>query len=106
MVPRMARLLLPVLLLLAVPAFADVPPANTIGCSNKKAGEACETDDKKSGACRDSTCSRLDYSQGTPPKSVQAPCLKCEPKAGGCSSTGAVALPALAFAVLSLRRRR
>lgn len=93
------------LLLLAAPASADVPPANTTGCSSRKAGDACETDDKKSGTCRDSTCSRLDYSQGTPPKSVEAACLKCEPKASGCSSTAAVALPALAFTVLALRRR-
>ncbi|MBL8918229.1 MAG: hypothetical protein JNJ54_05175 [Myxococcaceae bacterium] len=102
----MSTRLLTVLLLLTVPALADVPPANTTGCSSKKVGDSCETDDKKSGACRDATCTRLDYSRGTPPRSIEAPCLKCDPKSGGCSSTAGVALPAGAFALMSLRRRR
>lgn len=93
-------------LALAATSFADVPPANTIGCNGKKAGDACQTDDKKSGGCKSSTCSRLDYSQGTPPKSVEYACLTCDPasKPAGCSSAplGAFSLAAL---VTLLRRR-
>jgi len=99
----MLRLLLLTLALFASSARADVPPPNTTGCSTKKAGDACDTDDSKKGACKEATCSRLDYSQGTPPRSIEVPCLKCEPKVGGCAAVGMT--PLVGLAGLLLRRR-
>ena len=60
-----------------VAARADVAPPNLGGCQDKKAGDACKTDDGKDGYCKTSTCSRNDYSQGTPPRSVDYECLLC-----------------------------
>ncbi len=65
-------------LLLAVhPASADVPPPNRAQCDGKVAGEACQTEAGTAGACTASTCSRLDYSHGTPPGSVDYACTLC-----------------------------
>lgn len=86
-------------------ALADVPPADISGCSNKKAGDACQTDDKKSGGCKSTTCSRVDATQ-TPPTTVEYACVKCDAgtkPTGGCQSTPWLSLAAL-FPVL-LRRR-
>lgn len=104
--------LLAALLLLADPARADVPPPNTEDCSDKAAGDACETDDGAKGGCVKSTCSRLDYSQGTPPGSVEYECLICDPAAGSGSTICGVVDPSAALgplllaAVLPLVRRR
>jgi hypothetical protein len=73
----MKRFLLPAVLLLSSAAWADIPPSDTYGCRNKVASAACETDDGRPGVCTTSKCSRLDYSQGTPPRSVQYDCLLC-----------------------------
>lgn len=54
-------------------ASADVVPPEVWECNNLDAGAPCA-----SGTCQPSTCSRLDYSQGTPPVgTVQYACLKC-----------------------------
>jgi hypothetical protein len=58
-------------------AWGDVPPADSIGCRDKIAGASCKRDDGSEGACATSTCSRHDYSNGPPPKTVQYDCLKC-----------------------------
>lgn len=65
-------------------AWADVIPPDVAECQSKKEGDSCQTTDKKSGTCTKDKCSRLDYSDGTPPSSVDYDCLKC--KAG--SSNG------------------
>lgn len=65
--------------LLASAAWADIPPRDTSGCRDKKNGAACKRDDGKPGVCATSTCSRNDYSNGPPPKSVQYECLVCAP---------------------------
>jgi|GEM_PF-1791098 len=109
-------------------ARADVPPPNVAGCDMKKAGDACVKDDDSDGSCVQQKCSKLDYSNGTPPTSVEYDCLLCSgPPAApndtandtadaaddGCS----VALPgvtassmgagaAIAAALLWMRRRR
>jgi MYXO-CTERM domain-containing protein len=107
-------------------ARADVPPPNLAGCDMKKAGDACVKDDDSDGSCVQQKCSKLDYSNGTPPTSVEYDCLLCSgPPAApndtandaaaddGCS----VALPgvtassmgagaAIAAALLWMRRRR
>ena len=105
------------LLVLAWPAFADVPPADVSGCSGKTENAACERDDKSAGVCTKSTCSRNDYSQGIPPKSMSYECVKClpaaaaptpapaeAPKSSSCASVEGGALLALA-ALLSRRKR-
>ena len=106
------------MLVLAWPAFADVPPADVSGCSGKTENAACERDDKSAGVCTKSTCSRNDYSQGIPPKSVSYECVKClpaaaptpapvetpKPKSSSCASVEGGALLALA-ALLSRRKR-
>lgn len=53
----------------------DDPP-EVAACSGKKSGDACEFRGK-SGACRSTTCNRLDYSQGSPPEVIESPCLDC-----------------------------
>lgn len=69
-------------------AFADVPPPDTSGCNTKAAGDACQKDDMSAGTCAAQTCTKLDYSMGTPPKSVEYACLVCTSSAssGGSSS--------------------
>ena len=64
-------------LALAAPARADeAPPPSYFSCSGKKVGDACDGEDGP-GKCVADRCSRLDYSQGTPPTSVESDCLKC-----------------------------
>jgi MYXO-CTERM domain-containing protein len=112
-------------LLLATPARADeAPPPSYFVCSDKKAGDACDGDDGP-GTCVAETCSRLDYSQGTPPKSVTYDCLKCRKaapppspppaaptptpppaKASGCRGADVGAAPLLLIALFAVRRRR
>jgi hypothetical protein len=111
---------------LPAPARADVPPPNLAGCDMKKAGDACLKDDDSDGTCVQQKCSKLDYSNGTPPTSVEYDCTLCSgPPAttpegdtddaadDGCSvalpgvtaswiSAGAAAIAA----VLLMRRRR
>ncbi len=91
-------------------AFADIPPSDTQTCRSAKAGDSCRTDEGKSGACTEQTCSRLDYSNGTPPTSVSEPCLVCDADAkpsnaskkaeNGCSTVGAAGASALGLALL------
>ena len=56
------------LLLLALPAWADIPPAETADCRGKQAGAACTTPDGNAGTCVEMQFSRPDYSQGVPPR--------------------------------------
>src|SRR6185503_11422828 len=71
-------------LAMAPAALADVPPPDTQSCSNKQTGDACNTDDGRAGKCTDATCTKLDYSDGSPPTSVSYACKKCV--AGGDNS--------------------
>jgi hypothetical protein len=71
----------------ANPAFADVPPPDTFGCNMKAAGDACQKDDMSAGSCAAQTCSKLDYSMGTPPKTVEYACLVCTSSASASSSS-------------------
>lgn len=64
-------------LVLASHALADIPPRDTAGCSARRLGQACTTDERHPGTCAPATCSRRDYSSGLPPKSVAYECLKC-----------------------------
>lgn len=111
---------------LAAPAWADVPPPNAEGCDMKSAGDACKTDDDKDGTCVEDTCSKLDYSDGSPPGTITYACVLCNGPAssssssssggaaaegGTCSfgrgaSSGAACALALAAGALFLTRRR
>lgn len=109
-------------LLLAVggaAASADVISPEEDSCRGKKAGTSCSIDGK-AGSCQESTCGRLDYSQGTPPRSVSEPCQVCVPgpakgtertgaKSKGCAASGmegAAGSALLGLALLALARRR
>ncbi len=85
----MRRALSLLFVMMAGAAWADVPPADSIGCRDKKAGESCKRDDGSAGVCATSTCSRNDYSEGPPPKTVTYECLKCSaPPPGAAKKNG------------------
>ncbi|HMY15185.1 MAG TPA: hypothetical protein PKA58_02600 [Polyangium sp.] len=104
-------------------ALADVPPENSAGCMGKVANDACQKDNMSAGSCVTETCSRLDYSMGTPPTTVQYECLLCNGAAptpsdppdedGGCSiprkpgleTAGALGAWILGAAVMLFARR-
>jgi hypothetical protein len=92
---RIASAVVAVSLALFVPvvapvvARADLPPPNVAPCNGKSVGDTCTTDDGKAGACQSSTCSKLDYSHGTPPSSVSYPCVQCTAGAAPSGSTSA-----------------
>lgn len=108
------------MVLAAGPARADLISPEQASCSGKATGTACDVEGK-AGACQPSTCGRLDYSQGTPPRSVEEPCQVCVPGAktteragakgkgcaisGGEGAAGSVLL-GLALLVVARRRRR
>jgi MYXO-CTERM domain-containing protein len=71
---------------LASPARADQPAPERDACNDKRAGDACDVPGGGAGACAEETCYELDYSQGSPPKSVPVACLVC--KAGATPSDG------------------
>ncbi len=78
---RLPMVLLFASLALPWPARADAPPPlENIVCDGKKVGDICEAEGTR-GTCIADTCSRLDYSQGTPPTSVHYDCLRCQPGA-------------------------
>lgn len=64
-------------------AWADVVPPEVAACQSKQEGDSCQTSDNQTGTCNKDKCSRLDYSDGTPPSTVDYDCLKC--KAGSSS---------------------
>ena len=100
-------------------ASADVISPEEDSCRDQKAGASCRIDGK-AGTCQESTCGRLDYSQGTPPRGVEEPCQVCVPgpakgtertgaKSKGCavgSVEGAAGSALLGLALLALARRR
>jgi hypothetical protein len=76
------------LLLLAVPARADLPPPDTEGCRMASAGDPCDLDGQPSdggmkvGVCRKATCSRIDYGHwdrdaSAAPPTMEYECLRC-----------------------------
>lgn len=63
-------------LLLPQAARADIVPPDLAACGGKAKGDACE-DGGQPGTCQPDRCSKLDYSNGTPPSSVDYDCIKC-----------------------------
>jgi hypothetical protein len=68
-------------------ARADVPPPNSTECTSLQPGDACMTDSSQPGICTSSTCSKLDYSDGSPPGTVTYACVLCDPTDGGSGSS-------------------
>lgn len=73
---------------IVTPAWADVPPDDSAGCVSKAAGAACQKDDMSNGTCTSATCTKLDYSMGTPPTSVEYACLLCKSGSNGAGASG------------------
>src|SRR5258705_7085122 len=71
------------------PASADVVSPAAAACNGKSAGDACD----KGGSCKKSTCSKLDYSQGVPPRSKTYECLVCFLPAPGATAAKAAEPP-------------
>ncbi|MFO0600529.1 MAG: hypothetical protein U0228_34800 [Myxococcaceae bacterium] len=95
-----------VVLLAAGAAWADIAPPDLAGCTDKKAGDECKRDDGSAATCVTATCSRNDYSNGPPPKSVSYECLQCTgPVAEKKCAVAPGVFAGLAVAWL-LRRRR
>lgn len=57
-------------------ARADIISDKEAQCRGAAKGDAC-TLDGKAGVCASATCSRNDYSDGPPPKTVQSDCMVC-----------------------------
>jgi len=47
-------------------------------CKDRAVGDACTLPNRQLGTCASSTCNRLDYSQGSPPRSVEEACVVCQ----------------------------
>lgn len=74
-------------LVLATPmARAGEPDPRETACNDKSAGDGCSLPNGDEGTCTEETCNRLDYSQGSPPKSIPEPCMVCNPKESGTSA--------------------
>jgi len=71
----------------AVPgqAAAQSPAAgpDEAACQGKQSGDACTLVNGNAGTCGPGTCSRLDYSGGSPPKATEEPCTVCVVGHGG-----------------------
>jgi MYXO-CTERM domain-containing protein len=71
------------IMLLGPAAMADVIPPEVAACEGLDAGNTCN-----GGVCQKSTCSRLDYSQGSPPVGTIAyDCVKCGSSPNGQGGT-------------------
>jgi len=71
------RLLLLAALFLSPLAWADIAPPPRESCEDARAGARCLTGSGSGGTCQWRKCSRLDYSNGVPPVSVEYDCLQC-----------------------------
>ncbi len=74
-------------------ARADVVSDKEVQCRGAAEGDACKVDGI-AGLCKPSTCSRLDYSGGSPPGTVEFDCMECTPGASPAPQPEAVPPPA------------
>lgn len=74
-------------------AQANIQSPPEEACNGKKVDDACSLPDGAKGVCKTSKCNQLDYSQGSPPKSIEVDCLICntsgEPPGPGPGTGGA-----------------
>jgi MYXO-CTERM domain-containing protein len=80
------------LLAFASPAAATPPSTGGAGpeeeaCAGRSSGDACTLPNKQLGTCAAATCSRLDYSGGSPPKAIEEACVVCKPADASTSGT-------------------
>lgn len=82
------------LLTVAAPqaVFGDVIEPDEAACQSKNLGDAC-SGGGVSGSCQTSECCKLDYSSGTPPKSVCSACLRCKDGSATDTSSGVPVQP-------------
>lgn len=72
---------------------ADLPPpASQTACDGSTAGAVCQHPSGQPAQCVAAKCSKLDYSQGSPPRSIEHDCLQCQP--GAAATPPAPAPPA------------
>lgn len=76
-------------LLVSSVAVAAPPPTTGGGagpeqeaCAGRAVGDACTLPNRALGTCGQGVCNRLDYSQGSPPKAIEEPCIVCQPSEG------------------------
>lgn len=81
-------------LLLPSAARADIPPMGLKACEGKAKGDACKDEGGQAGTCQPDKCSKLDYSKGTPPSSVEWDCIRCMPGAAEPAGAATPAAPA------------
>lgn len=94
------RFLLALILPLILPVSAradEAPPLADIVCGSNKVGEACEVNGA-AGTCVADTCTRLDYSQGVPPREVKRDCMRCQVAAPPAPAAAPVAAAPVAAA--------
>jgi hypothetical protein len=58
-------------------AAARIQSPEAEACAGKAVDEPCALPSGQAGGCRASKCNELDYSQGTPPRSVEVDCVVC-----------------------------
>jgi hypothetical protein len=78
--------------LFAISNVAAAAPPPTVGgggagpeqeaCAGRSVGDACTLPNQALGTCGQGVCNRLDYSQGSPPKAIEEPCVVCKPSQG------------------------
>lgn len=57
-------------------AAADVISPEEDVCRDAEVGETCRTSGVR-GTCQLTTCYRNDYSEGTPPRTIEVECMRC-----------------------------
>lgn len=59
-------------------AIADTISPEESACTGKKAGDSCTvTGSTVAGNCASKKCKRLDYSDGSPPGTIEYDCMEC-----------------------------
>ena len=89
--PTWSSLLCAGFLLLAPSVVVAAPPPTLGGgssgpeqeaCNGRAIGDACTLPNRQLGTCGQGTCNRLDYSQGSPPRAIEEPCVVCQANSG------------------------
>lgn len=62
---------------LDAPALASIQSPPEEACAGKGVDDACTLPSGESGACKADKCNQLDYSQGSPPQSIEVDCIVC-----------------------------
>jgi hypothetical protein len=74
------------------PAHASIQSPPEEACAGKAVDDACTLPSGESGACKAEKCNELDYSQGSPPQSVEVDCIVCVAGAAPPPGPGPVAI--------------